>query len=69
MIFVKLAVLLWVAFFVVIFIVSANVTPKEMIAVAFGEKIKMTFGRLVLVIVFMLAIADSFLALIWFLFF
>lgn len=69
MIFVKIAILLWVAFFIVRFIVSANVTSKERIAVAFGEKFKMTFGRWVLVIVFMLAIIDSFAALVWFLFF
>lgn len=69
MIFVKLAVLLWVAFLIVRFIVSANVTSKERIAVAFGGKFKMTFGRWVFVIVFLLAIADSFVALIWFLFF
>ena len=68
MIFVKLEVLLWVAFFIVRFIVSANVTSKERIAVAFGGKFKMTFGRWLLFIVFVLAITDSFLALIWFLF-
>lgn len=69
MIFVKLAVLLWVAFLIVRFIVSASVTSEERIAVAFGGKIKMTFGRWVLVIVLMLAITDSFAALVWFLFF
>nr|DAK62238.1 MAG TPA: hypothetical protein [Caudoviricetes sp.] len=69
MIFVKIAILLWVAFLIVRFIVSANVTSKERIAVAFGGKFKMTFGRWLLVIVFLLALADSFTALVWALFF
>nr|DAL55557.1 MAG TPA_asm: hypothetical protein [Caudoviricetes sp.] len=69
MIFVKLAVLLWVAFLIVRFFVRANTTLEEKVAAAVGKKIKMTFGRWVLVIVFLLAIADSFVALIWFLFF
>lgn len=69
MIFVKLAVLLWVAFLIVRVFVGANTTLEEKVAAAVGKKIKMTFGRWVLVIVFLLAIADSFVALIWFLFF
>jgi hypothetical protein len=69
MIFVKLAVLLWVAFLIVRFFVGANVTLEEKVAAAVGKKIKMTFGRWVTVIVFLLAIADSFAALAWFLFF
>lgn len=69
MVFVKLAVLLWVAFLIVRFFVRVNTTLEEKVAAAVGKKIKMTFGRWVLVIVFLLAIADSFVALIWFLFF
>lgn len=69
MIFVKIAILLWAAFLIVRFIVSANVTSKERIAVAFGGKFKMTFGRWLLVIVFLLALADSFAALVRALFF
>ena len=69
MIFVKLAVLLWVAFLIVRFFVRSNVSLEEKVAVAIGKKIKMTFGRWVTVIVFLLAIADSFVALVWFLFF
>lgn len=69
MIFVKLAILLWVAFLIVRWFVSTNVTLEERVAVAIGKKPKMTFGRWVLVIVFLLAIADSFAALVWFLFF
>lgn len=69
MIFVKIAILLWAAFLIVRFIVSANVTSKERIAVAFGGKFKMTFGRWLLVIVFLLTLADSFAALVRALFF
>lgn len=69
MVFVKLAILLWVAFLIVRWFVSTNVTLEERVAVAIGKKPKMTFGRWVLVIVFLLAIADSFAALAWFLFF
>lgn len=69
MIFVKLAVLLWVAFLIVRFFVGASVTLEEKVAASVGKKIKMTFGRWVLVIVFLLALADSFAALVWFLFF
>ena len=69
MIFVKLAVLLWVVFLIVKFFVVANVTLEEKVAVAFGGKLKMTFGRWVLVIVFLLALTGSFSALVWFLFF
>ena len=68
MVFVKLAVLLWVAFLIVRFFVRVNTTLEEKVAAAVGKKIKMTFGRWVLVIVFLLAIADSLVALIWFLF-
>lgn len=69
MVFVKLAILLWVAFLIVRWFVSTNVTLEERVAVAIGKKPKITFGRWVLVIVFLLAIADSFAALVWFLFF
>lgn len=69
MVFVKLAILLWVAFLIVRWFVSTNVTLEEKVAIAIGEKPKMTFGRWVLAIVFLLALADSFVALVWFLFF
>ena len=69
MIFVKIAILLWVAFLIVRWFVNTNVTLEEKVAVTIGKKPKMTFGRWVTVIVFLLAIADSFAALVWFLFF
>lgn len=69
MVFVKLAVLLWVAFLILRWLVGANITLEEKVLVAIGKKLKMTFGRWVTVIVFVLALADSFAALVWFLFF
>lgn len=54
MIFVKLAVLLWVAFLIVRFFVGANVTLEEKVAAAIGKKIKMTFGRWCLLLYFCL---------------
>lgn len=69
MIFVKLSILLWVAFFIVRFFVRSQVSVSEKIVAASGGKIKMTFGRVLLVIVFLLALVDSFTALVWFLFF
>lgn len=69
MVFVKLAIMLWVAFLIVRWFVSTNVTLEERVAVAIGKKLKMTFGIWVLVIVFLLALTDSFAALVWFLFF
>lgn len=54
---------------IVRFFVKANVTLEEKVVAAIGKKIKMTFGRWVLVIVFLLALTDSFAALVWFLFF
>lgn len=69
MIFVKLAVLLWVAFLIFRWFVGVNITSEEKALLAIGKKFEMTFGRWVLVIVFLLALADSFAALVWFLFF
>ena len=54
---------------IVRFFARENVTLEEKVAAAIGKKIKMTFGRWVLVIVFLLALTDSFAALVWFLFF
>lgn len=69
MIFVKLAILLWVLFFVIGKFVASDISSEERIRHAFGAPYKVTFGRVVLVIVFITALIDSFVALIWFLFF
>lgn len=70
MIFVKLMILLWVVFLIIRFFVRANLTPLEEVLIALGGKLpKLTFGLALLLISFCLALIDSFVALVWFLFF
>ena len=68
MIFVKIAILLWVLFFVIGKFVASGISLEEEIRHSLGIPYKVTFGRVVLVIVFIAALIDSFVALIWFLF-
>lgn len=69
MIFVKIAILLWALFFVIRKFVAYGISPVEKRLHALGIPYDATFGRVVLVIVFIAALIDSFVALIWFLFF
>lgn len=70
MIFVKLMILLWVFFLIIRFFVRANLTLSEKALIALGGKLpKLTFGLVLLLISFCLALIDSFVALVWFLFF
>lgn len=70
MIFVKLMILLWVVFLIIRFFVRANLTLSEKALIALGGKLqKLTFGLVLLLISFCLALIDSFVALVWFLFF
>lgn len=69
MVFVKIAILLWVLYFVIGKFVVHGISQEEKIRHALGIPYKVTFGRLVLAIVFIAALIDSFVALIWFLFF
>lgn len=70
MIFVKLMILLWVVFLIIRFFVKANLTLSEKVLIALGGKLpKLTFGLVLLLISFCLALIDSFAALVWFLFF
>nr|DAK51594.1 MAG TPA: hypothetical protein [Caudoviricetes sp.] len=70
MIFVKLMILLWVIFLIIRFFVRANLTLSEKALIALGGKLpKLTFGLVLLLISFCLALIDSFVALVWFLFF
>lgn len=70
MIFVKLMILLWVIFLIIKFFVRANLTLSEKALIALGGKLpKLTFGLVLLLISFCLALIDSFVALVWFLFF
>lgn len=69
MIFVKLMILLWVVFLLIRFFVRANLSPLEETLIALGGLPKLTFGLALLLISFCLALIDSFVALVWFLFF
>ena len=69
MIFVKIAILLWVLYLVIGKFVASGISPEEKIRHALGIPYKVTFCRVVFAIVFIAALIDSFLALIWFLFF
>ena len=69
MIFVKIAILLWALSFVIGKFVTLCISPEEERLHTLGIPYKVTFGRVVLAIVFIAALIDSFLALIWFLFF
>lgn len=69
MIFVKLMILLWVVFLIIRFFVRVNLTPSEKVLIALGKLPKLTFGFVLLFISFCLALIDSFVALVWFLFF
>lgn len=68
MIFVKIAILLWVLYLVIGKFVASGISPEEERLHTLGVPYKVTFGRLVLAIVFIAALIDSFAALIWFLF-
>lgn len=69
MIFVKVGIVLWVAFFIVRFFVSSSISTIEKITLAYTGKLKMTPMRFIMFILLLSAIADSFTVLIWFLFF
>lgn len=69
MIFVKIAILLWVLYLVIGKFVASGISPEEERLHTLGVPYKVTFGMVVLAIVFIAALIDSFLSLIWFLFF
>ena len=69
MIFVKIAILLWVLYLVIGKFVASGISQAEERLHALGVPYKVTFGRVVFAIVFIAALIDSFVALIWFLFF
>ena len=65
----KSAILLWVAFFLVKYLVGVNISREEQIKMALGGHLTLTPARVVLLIVFFAAIITSFATLVWFLFF
>lgn len=69
MIFVKLAVVAWILFFVVRFFVSSQISNIERLSIALNGKMKMTPGRAILLLIFLAAVGLSVTSIIWFLFF
>lgn len=65
----KSAILLWVAFFLVKYLVRVNISREEQIKMALRGHLKWTPERVVLMIVFFAAIITSLATLVWFLFF
>lgn len=65
----KSAILLWVAYFLMKYLVRVNISREEQIKIALGGNLKLTPGRVVFVIVFFAAIITSIATLVWFLFF
>lgn len=65
----KSAILLWVAYFLVKYLVRVNISREEQIKIALGGNLKWTPERVVFVIVFFAVIITSIATLVWFLFF
>lgn len=67
---VKITIVAWVLTFVLRFFVKTNISKKEILHVALNDgKLKMTFWRWVLVLLFVASIGLTVASIIWFLFF
>ena len=69
MIFVKLTVVAWVLFFIVRFFVSSQISNIERLSIALNGKMKMTPGRVILLLIFLAAVGLTVASIVWFLFF
>ena len=69
MIFVKLAVVSWILFFIVRFFVASQISNIERLSIALNGKMKMTPGRVILLLIFLVAVGLTVASIIWFLFF
>ena len=69
MIFVKLAVVAWVLYFIVRFFVSSQISNIERLSIALNGKMKMTPGRVIVFLIFLAAVGLTVASIIWFLFF
>lgn len=69
MIFVKLAIVAWILFFVVRFFVSAFISKEEKWILSFGGNLKVTPGRVILILIFYAAVGLTVASAIWLLFF
>lgn len=65
----KSTILIWVAYFLVKYLVRVNISREEQLKMALGGRLKLTPARVILVIVFFAAIIISIATLVWFLFF
>lgn len=65
----KSTILIWVAYFLVKYLVRVNISREEQLKMALGGRLKLTPERVILVIVFFAAIIISIATLVWFLFF
>ena len=69
MIFVKLAVVAWILFFIVRFFVASKISNIERLSIALNGEMKMTPGRVILFLIFLAAVGLTVASVIWFLFF
>lgn len=69
MIFVKLAVVSWILFFIVRFFVASQISNIERLSIALNGKMKMTPGRVIVLMIFLAAVGLTVASIIWFLFF
>ena len=69
MIFVKLAVVAWILFFIVRFFVASKISNIERLSIALNGEMKMTPGRVILFLIFLAAVGLTVASIIWFLFF
>lgn len=65
----KSTILIWVAYFLVKYLVRVNISREEQLKMTLGGRLKLTPERVILVIVFFAAIIISIATLVWFLFF
>ena len=69
MIFVKLAVVVWILFFIIRFFVVSHISYVDRLNIAINGKVRMTPGRAIMLLVFLIAVGLTVASLIWFLFF
>lgn len=69
MIFVKLSVISWVLFFVIRFFVASQISNAEKLNIVITGRMKITPGRAITAIIFLISVALTVTSVIWFLFF
>ena len=69
MIFVKLAVVAWILFFISRFFVISQISNTEMLIIKSNGKMRMTPVRWIMILIFLAAVGLTVASVIWFLFF